>query len=161
MGGLDRVSLYTDGSCLGNPGPGGWAALLVIAKNGELHEREVVGGAPDTTNNRMELTAALEGLRALKRPCEVDLYTDSNYLVKGMTEWIHNWRRRGWLNSQKKPVENRDLWEALLEAAGRHKVRYLWVRGHAGHPENERVDRAAVAEAERAKRAKAGDGDAR
>jgi ribonuclease HI len=139
----DAVTLYCDGSCLGNPGPGGWAALLLVARDGKPHEKLLTGGAPETTNNRMELTAAIEGLRALKRPCTVVVFTDSNYVVKGMTEWIRGWIAKGWKNSQKKPVENKDLWEALLDAASPHEVKWRWVKGHAGHPENERVDEAA------------------
>ncbi|MBE2185741.1 MAG: ribonuclease HI [Rhodothermales bacterium] len=135
-----HVLIFTDGSCSGNPGPGGWAALL----RSEPHEREISGAEGHTTNNRMELTAAVEALRLLKTPCRVTLYTDSQYVVKGMTEWIGGWKRRGWTNSQKKPVENRDLWEALDTAAAPHAVTWVWVKGHAGHPENERVDQLAV-----------------
>ncbi len=135
--------MYCDGSCLGNPGPGGWAALLVVVKSGPPREKMLTGGAPETTNNRMELMAPIEGLRALKRPCEVKIFTDSSYVVKGMTEWIKGWIAKGWKNSQKKPVENKDLWEALLDASSRHTVTWHWVKGHAGHVENERVDTAA------------------
>lgn len=140
MSARPRVTLFADGSCLGNPGPGGWAALLVTERNGERHERELVGADAATTNNRMELTAVIEGLNALKVPCEVCVVTDSNYVVKGMTEWVQGWIARGWKTSQKKPVENQTLWRALLDAAARHEVRWQWVRGHAGHVENERVD---------------------
>lgn len=145
----DHVELFCDGSCLGNPGPGGWAALLRT----QSREKMLTGGADHTTNNRMELMAAIEGLRALKRPCRVDVWTDSNYVVKGMTEWLSGWIARGWKTSQKKPVENQDLWEALAAAARPHEVKWRWVRGHAGHPENERVDVAAreVAAAHQAK----------
>lgn len=146
---MEKVSVFTDGSCLRNPGPGGWAALLVVLRDGERSEKLIAGAAPATTNNRMELLAAIEGLKALKRPCQAEVITDSNYVVKGMTEWIHGWRKRGWKNSQKKPVENKDLWEALSDAAAPHQVTWTWVRGHAGHPENERVDAAAQAEARR------------
>jgi ribonuclease HI len=139
----DDVTLFCDGSCLGNPGPGGWAALLRTSHKGEKHEKLLSGGAAQTTNNRMELTAAIEGLRALKRPCSVLVVTDSNYVIKGMTEWVAGWIKRGWINSQKKPVENRPLWEQLLAAAAPHQVKYQWVKGHAGHPENELVDEAA------------------
>jgi ribonuclease HI len=139
----EKVTLFCDGSCLGNPGPGGWAALLVVVKDGKKKEKMLTGGAPQTTNNRMELTAPIEGLRALKRPCEVDVVTDSSYVVKGMTEWIRGWIAKGWKNSQKKPVENKELWEALLDASSAHKVTWRWVKGHAGHVENERVDVAA------------------
>lgn len=139
----DVVQLYCDGSCLGNPGPGGWAALLVVQKDGEKREKMLTGGAAHTTNNRMELLAATEGLRALKRPCRVVVWTDSNYVVKGMSEWVRGWMARGWTTSAKKPVENQDLWQALVAAAAPHEVSWRWVKGHAGHPENERVDVAA------------------
>ena len=139
----EQVTVFCDGSCLGNPGPGGWAALLVVAKDGGKREKMLTGGAPETTNNRMELTAPIEGLRALKRPCKVVVVTDSSYVVKGMTEWIKGWIAKGWKNSQKKPVENKDLWEALLDASSSHQVSWRWVKGHAGHEENERVDVAA------------------
>ncbi|WP_027716663.1 ribonuclease HI [Desulfuromonas sp. TF] len=138
------VEIYTDGACSGNPGPGGWGTLL----RWDGHEKELSGFEPETTNNRMELTAVIEGLAALKRPCRIRLTTDSEYVKKGMTEWIDGWVRRGWKNSQKKDVANRDLWERLLELSGRHHVEWCWVRGHAGHPENERCDelaRAAIA----------------
>lgn len=136
MADADRVEIYTDGACLGNPGPGGWAALLVHGGN----EREVSGGAPDTTNNRMELMAAISGLETLKRPCKVLLVTDSQYVMRGVEEWMAGWRRNGWLTSARKPVKNRDLWERLDAALAQHTVRWEWVRGHTGHPENERVD---------------------
>lgn len=145
MSALPVVEVFTDGACLGNPGPGGWAALLVTEQRGERKEKIVAGGEAHTTNNRMELTAAIEGLRALKRPCAVALFTDSNYVVKGMKEWIHGWKKRGWKNAAKKPVENQDLWLALDEESARHQVSWHWVKGHAGHPENERVDEAARA----------------
>jgi ribonuclease HI len=138
------IEIYTDGACSGNPGPGGWGTLL----RWDGHEKELSGFEPETTNNRMELTAVIEGLAALKRPCRVRLTTDSEYVKKGMTEWIDGWVRRGWKNSQKKDVANRDLWERLLELSARHHVEWCWVRGHAGHPENERCDelaRAAIA----------------
>lgn len=144
-----RVTIFADGSCLGNPGPGGWAALLVTEKDGERHEREIFGADSATTNNKMELMAVIEGLNALKVPCDVVVVTDSNYVVKGISEWVHNWVKRGWMTSQKKPVENQDLWRALLAASARHVVRWQWVKGHAGHPENERVDELARAEATR------------
>jgi ribonuclease HI len=137
------VELYTDGACLGNPGPGGWAALL---RYGEV-ERTVSGGEAHSTNNRMELMAAIAGLEALKRPCTVDLHTDSQYVLKGMTEWIDGWRRRGWRTAARTPVKNADLWQRLSAAVTPHCVRWHWVRGHAGHPENERVDALARAEA--------------
>jgi ribonuclease HI len=133
---MKMVQIYTDGGCRPNPGPGAWAALL---RHG-AHEREIAGYEAQTTNNRMELTAALKGLQALKNPCEVDLYTDSNYLKQGMSEWLAGWKRRGWRTADKKPVLNEDLWRALDAAAATHQVRWHWVRGHSGHAENERVD---------------------
>ena len=133
---MSRVEIYTDGACRGNPGPGGWGVLL---RSGE-HERELWGGEALTTNNRMELTAAIEGLRRLKRPCIVDLYTDSQYVRLGITEWLANWKRKGWRNASKKPVKNQDLWRALDAETARHEIRWHWVKGHSGHPENERAD---------------------
>jgi len=130
------VTIYTDGACSGNPGPGGWGAILIYGDN----RKELFGGAGETTNNRMELLAAIEGLAALKRKCAVDLFTDSVYVRDGITKWLHNWKRNGWRTSQKKPVKNAELWQALDEAAQRHDVRWHWVKGHAGHPENERAD---------------------
>ncbi|MBM4281363.1 MAG: ribonuclease HI [Deltaproteobacteria bacterium] len=137
------VVVFCDGSCLGNPGPGGWAALMQTTTKAGPAEKMLTGHAADTTNNRMELQAALEALRALTRRCAVDVHTDSNYVVQGMKSWIHGWKKKGWKNSAGKPVENQDLWLALDEAAARHAVRWHWVRGHNGHPENERVDVAA------------------
>jgi len=133
---MTRVQIFTDGACLGNPGPGGWAAILV---SGE-HRREITGYEPATTNNRMELQAALEGLRNLKQPCHIDLYTDSQYLKKGMEEWLAKWKKNGWRTTAKQPVKNADLWERLEAAAGEHTMRWHWVRGHDGHVENERCD---------------------
>jgi ribonuclease HI len=133
---MQRVTIYTDGACLGNPGPGGWAALL----QGTNGERELTGFDPATTNNRMELLAALEGLRALGERSEVDLHTDSQYLRNGMNDWLARWKRNGWRTASKQPVKNVDLWQALDEAAAQHVVRWHWVRGHDGHPENERCD---------------------
>lgn len=144
------VKIFCDGSCLGNPGPGGWAALLITHTKGGLAEKLVTGSAKATTNNRMELQAAIEGLRVLTRPCVVEVVTDSNYVVQGMKSWIHGWKKKGWKNSQNKPVENKDLWEALDAAAKPHKVEFKWVKGHAGHVENERVDVAAREAAGRA-----------
>jgi ribonuclease HI len=135
------VVIYTDGACSGNPGPGGWGAILRF--NGA--ERELSGGEPLTTNNRMEMRAAIESLNALKRPCSVDLFTDSQYLMQGMTSWIANWKRRGWRTADNKPVKNEELWRALDEAAARHKVTWHWVRGHADDALNNRVDALAVA----------------
>lgn len=131
-----RVVIYTDGACSGNPGPGGWGARLEYAG----HEKELFGGAAETTNNRMELTATIEALTALKRPCTIDLYTDSTYVRDGITKWIHGWKARGWKTADKKPVKNQDLWEALDAALMRHTVSWHWVKGHAGHPGNERAD---------------------
>lgn len=133
------VELYTDGACSGNPGPGGWGAILRF----KGVEKELRGGEPVTTNNRMELTAVIEGLNALTRSCAVAVYTDSEYVKKGMTEWIRGWKARGWKTADKKPVKNEDLWRALDDAAARHRVSWHWVRGHAGHPENERADQLA------------------
>ena len=131
-----KVEIFTDGACQGNPGPGGWAAILVSGP----HRREVTGYEPATTNNRMELRAAIEGLRNLKQPCSVGLWTDSQYLKNGMEQWMAKWKRNGWRTAAKQPVKNADLWEELDAAAGRHQVSWHWVRGHDGHVENERCD---------------------
>ena len=131
-----QVEIFCDGACSGNPGPGGYGAILRY--NG--HEKEISGGEAHTTNNRMELTAAIEALRHLKRPCRVIITTDSQYLVKGITEWIQGWQRKGWQNSKKEPVLNRDLWEELLRLSAQHNVTWNWIRGHNGHAENERCD---------------------
>ncbi|MDA1099418.1 MAG: ribonuclease HI [Proteobacteria bacterium] len=133
---MDRVVIYTDGACSGNPGPGGWGALLRFG----AHERELKGGEPGTTNNRMEMLAAIEALEALKRPCRVDLHTDSTYLRDGITKWIINWKRNGWRTAAKKPVKNVDLWRRLETAMERHQMTWHWVKGHAGHPGNEAAD---------------------
>jgi ribonuclease HI len=133
---LTEVEIFTDGACRGNPGPGGWGALLRSGKQ----EKTLYGGEANTTNNRMELTAAIEGLRALTRPCKVTLTTDSQYLRKGITEWMINWKRNGWKTSARKPVKNCDLWRALDEAVGSHQVTWHWVKGHSGHRENEIAD---------------------
>jgi ribonuclease HI len=138
------VEIFTDGACRGNPGPGGWAALLRAGGK----ERQISGGEALTTNNRMELTAAIEALNALKRPCTVELHSDSQYVRDGITKWIHTWQRNGWRTADKKPVKNAELWQRLLEAASRHQVEWHWVRGHSGHPENDRVDALACAEAD-------------
>lgn len=130
------VVIYTDGACSGNPGPGGWGAVLM---SGE-HRKELQGGEPETTNNRMELLAAIAALEALKRPCAVQLYTDSVYLCDGITKWLHGWKAKNWRTAAKKPVKNVDLWQRLDAARTRHEVAWLWVKGHAGHPENERAD---------------------
>jgi len=133
--------IYTDGACSGNPGPGGWGALLGAKESGTLlKSRELCGGAGDTTNNRMELTAAIEGLNALERPSEVTVITDSNYVKDGITKWMHGWKRNGWKTAAKKPVKNVELWKALDAAQTRHQVTWEWVKGHAGHAENELAD---------------------
>lgn len=136
---MKLVEIFTDGACKGNPGPGGWGAVI---RSG-AHEKELSGGEPLTTNNRMELLAAIRALQALKRPCHVILTTDSNYVRDGITRWIHGWQRNGWRTADKKPVKNMDLWQDLLEAALPHRVEWHWVKGHAGHPENERADQLA------------------
>jgi ribonuclease HI len=133
---VKKVQLITDGACLGNPGPGGWAAIL---RYGD-HKKEISGGEPHTTNNRMELRAAIEGLRALKEGCEVEIVTDSEYLKNGITAWVANWKRRGWMTREKKPVINRDLWEELDAVAARHQTRWSWTKGHASHADNNRCD---------------------
>ena len=143
---LTVVELFTDGACKGNPGPGGWGAILRTG----AREKELSGGDPQTTNNRMELMATIEGLQALKRPCRVHLHTDSLYVRDGITKWIHKWRGNGWRTSARKPVLNADLWQALVEAAEPHEVDWRWVKGHAGHPENERADVLACAAAAQA-----------
>lgn len=142
---MKPVNIHTDGACLGNPGPGGWAALLVH----EGRERELAGGEAQTTNNRMELLAAIMALEALKAPCQVLLSTDSQYVQKGIGEWLPNWIRRGWKTAGGDPVKNKDLWERLQLASAPHKIQWKWVKGHAGHVENERVDKLARAEAEK------------
>ena len=135
-GGPTSVEIYTDGACSGNPGPGGWGAILRYGKN----EKELSGGAAETTNNRMELSAAIEALRALRRPSRVRIHTDSTYVKDGITKWIVNWKRNGWRTAAKKPVKNVDLWQDLYDALKDHDVEWHWVKGHAGHPENERAD---------------------
>jgi len=130
------VDIFTDGACKGNPGRGGWGVLLRYGTT----EKELFGGEPTTTNNRMELTAAIRGLEALKRPCRVRIHTDSQYVRQGIMGWIHNWKRRGWKTADKQPVKNEDLWRALDELCQHHEIEWIWVKGHAGHPENERAD---------------------
>ncbi len=130
------VHIYTDGACSGNPGPGGWGALMLYGDN----EKEITGGEFETTNNRMELTAAIEALRALKRPCQIELYTDSTYVKDGITKWISGWKAKGWKTAAKKPVKNEDLWRILDDETKRHTIEWKWVKGHAGNPENERAD---------------------
>jgi ribonuclease HI len=136
---MKKVDIFTDGACKGNPGPGGWGVLLRMGR----HEKELSGAEADTTNNRMEMTAVLRGLTALTEPCQVTLHTDSRYVIDGMTKWIHGWQKKGWINASKKPVLNQDLWQQLIEAAAPHRIEWIWVKGHAGHAENERVDRLA------------------
>ncbi len=136
---MKHVEIFTDGACKGNPGPGGWGAILRISH----HEKELAGNEADTTNNRMEMTAAIRALQALKEPCEVSLHTDSRYVIDGITKWIFGWQKNGWRNSAKKPVANADLWQELTSAARPHKIEWIWVKGHDGHPENERADQLA------------------
>ncbi len=143
---MKQITIYTDGACSGNPGPGGWAAILEY--NGR--EKELSGGEAHTTNNRMELTAVIEALKALKEDCEVDLYSDSKYVIDALEKgWVYNWRRNNWVKSDKKPALNSDLWEALLGEMARHKVKLHWVKGHASNPKNNRCDELAVAESKK------------
>lgn len=130
------VEIFTDGACSGNPGPGGWGALLRMGG----HEKEIFGGEADTTNNRMELTAVIRALEALRRPVRARVHTDSQYVQKGISEWIHGWKKRGWRTADRQPVKNAELWRELDELASRHSIEWHWVKGHAGHPENERAD---------------------
>jgi ribonuclease HI len=139
MSELQHVEIATDGACKGNPGKGGWGVVLRMGNT----EKELSGGEAHTTNNRMELMAAIQGLKALKRPCRVTLSTDSRYVMDGLTKWIHGWLRNGWRTADKKPVKNADLWQELLAAAKPHRVEWVWVKGHAGHPDNERADKLA------------------
>jgi len=134
--GAEVVQIYADGACRGNPGPGGWGAIL----RDEARDQEIFGGEPQTTNNRMELTAVIRALETLQRPSTVEVYTDSQYVQKGISEWLPDWKRRGWRTADKKPVKNVDLWQRLEQVAGKHRVTWHWVKGHAGHPENERAD---------------------
>lgn len=144
---MKKIEIFTDGSCKGNPGPGGWGALLRMGQ----HEKEMSGSDPDTTNNRMEMTAVIRALKALTEPCEIVLHTDSRYVIDGMTKWIDGWKKRGWKTADKKPVRNEDLWHDLIEAALPHEITWEWVKGHNGHPENERVDCLASDAADRAR----------
>ena len=141
---MKQLEIFTDGACKGNPGPGGWGAVIRYGK----HEKEISGGDTDTTNNRMELSATIQALKILIEPCEVKLHTDSRYVIDGITKWIHGWQRNGWKNASKQPVSNIDLWHDLIEATARHQVEWIWVKGHNGHPENERADRLASDAAE-------------
>jgi len=133
---LPEVHAFTDGACSGNPGPGGWGVLLRMGK----HEKELCGGEADTTNQQMELQAAVEALKALSRPCKITIHSDSKYVVQGMSEWIHNWKQKGWKTAGKKPVSNLERWQELDALAAKHQVAWQWIKGHAGHPENERAD---------------------
>ena len=143
---MKRVEIFTDGACKGNPGPGGWGAILRMGK----HEKELCGSDPETTNNRMEMTAVIRALQALNSSCEIELYSDSKYVIDGITQWIHSWKKSGWKTAAKKPVKNADLWQELDLATNDHRIKWHWVRGHNGHPENERVDQIASREAEKA-----------
>ncbi len=136
MAAEELIEIYTDGACKGNPGPGGWGVLLTMGQ----HKKEMCGGEAETTNNRMELTAAIRGLEALKRPVKAKIYTDSQYVLKGINEWIHGWKRNGWKTSDKKPVKNADLWQSLDALVKQHELEWIWVKGHAGHAGNERAD---------------------
>ncbi|WP_295748059.1 ribonuclease HI [Undibacterium sp.] len=136
---MDKISIYTDGACKGNPGVGGWGALLIAGEK----EKELFGGEKDSTNNRMELMAVIQALTVLKRPCEIILHTDSQYVLKGITEWIQGWKAKGWKTAAKTPVKNVDLWQALDQARNTHKIEWKWVKGHSGHPGNERADQLA------------------
>jgi ribonuclease HI len=142
-----KIEIWTDGACSGNPGPGGWGALLVSGRN----RKELYGGEPDTTNNRMELRGAIEALNALKKPSIVRLHTDSTYVKDGLTKWIHGWKRNGWKTAAKKPVKNQDLWQALEDACKRHEIEWIWVKGHAGDEGNEKADELARKGAEEAR----------
>ena len=133
---MEKVEIFTDGACKGNPGPGGWGALMIAG----AHKKELYGGERNTTNNRMELKAVIEALTALKRPCDVIVHTDSQYVQKGISEWIHGWKARGWKTAAKEPVKNADLWQELDAAQAQHKIEWRWVKGHAGHEGNERAD---------------------
>ncbi len=142
-----KIQMYTDGSCLNNPGPGGWAALLRY----QGKEKMFVGGQTDTTNNQMEMTAVIEGLKALKKPCEIELHTDSKYVMDGFQKWLPGWKKRHWKKADKKPVLNKELWMRLEQLASSHTINWHWVKGHSGHEENERVDDAARLQAEKIK----------
>lgn len=143
---LTKVDIFTDGACSGNPGPGGYGTILRC----DGVEKELSGGEPDTTNNRMELMAVIVGLKALKRPCDVTIYTDSQYVANGITKgWADSWRKNGWRKADKKPAQNPDLWESLLDELSKHEYKIVWLKGHAGHPENERCDKLAVAASQR------------
>jgi len=136
---MKRVDIFTDGACKRNPGPGGWGAILRMG----VHEKEMSGGDPETTNNRMEMTAVIRALKALTEPCAVTIHTDSRYVIDGMTKWIEGWKRKGWVSASKQPVRNQDLWHDLIEAVPHHHIEWQWIKGHDGHPENERADKLA------------------
>lgn len=136
---MKQIEIFTDGACKGNPGPGGWGAVIRYG----THEKDISGGDPDTTNNRMELAAAIHALNTLIEPCNVTLYTDSKYVCEGITKWVAGWQRNGWKNASKQPVRNADLWHDLIEAAARHEIEWLWVKGHSGHEGNDRADKLA------------------
>ena len=136
---LKKIEIFTDGACKGNPGPGGWGVILRMG----THEKEMSGSEPQTTNNRMEMTAVVRALNALTEPCDATVCTDSRYVIDGMTKWVHGWQKKGWINASKQPVRNADLWHDLIEACRRHKIQWKWVRGHDGHIENERADKLA------------------
>ena len=141
---MKQVDIFTDGACKGNPGPGGWGALLRMGSN----EKQLSGSEPDTTNNRMEMTAVIRALEALIEPCSIKLHTDSRYVIDGMTKWLAGWQRKGWVSASKQPVRNQDLWHELIAAALHHEIEWVWVKGHSGHIENERVDKLASDAAE-------------
>ena len=136
---MKTIDIFTDGACKGNPGPGGWGAILRMGN----HEKELSGSEADTTNNRMEMTAVIRALKALNEPCAVTIHTDSRYVIDGMTKWIEGWKRKGWVNASKQPVRNQDLWHDLIEAVLHHQIEWQWIKGHDGHPENERADQLA------------------
>ena len=140
---MKRVDIFTDGACRGNPGPGAWAAGWGVILRMGHHEKEMSGGEAETTNNRMEMTAVIRALKALTEPCAVTIHTDSRYVIDGMTKWIEGWKRKGWVSASKQPVRNQDLWHDLIEAVLHHQIEWQWIKGHDGHPENERADKLA------------------
>lgn len=144
---MKKVTIYTDGACSGNPGPGGWGAILLYGER----QKELSGGSPQTTNNIMELTGVIEALKALKEPCQIEIYSDSKYVIQGITEWIHDWKTRGWRNAAKKPVKNKELWMQLEDIISKHEITWHWVKGHADNPLNNRCDELAVEVTERFK----------